>query len=128
MTDGDPASTGRNRDGTFAPGNSINPRGRPRGSRNKLGAAFFDDLYCEWLQHGSEVIARVREEQPAVFLKVVASTLPRDLNVNVDPYEHVTDEELTQMILRLKDEIIRQEGGVVEDEGEDEAKPADGLH
>ena len=84
MTDGDPASTGRNRDGTFAPGNSINPRGRPRGSRNKLGAAFFDDLYSEWLQHGSEVIARVREEQPAVFLKVVASTLPWD-NENAAP-------------------------------------------
>ncbi len=111
MTD-KPASAGRNRAGQFLPGQSGNPKGRVRGSRNKLGAAFFDDLYSERLQHGSEVIARVREEQPAVFLKVVASTLPRDLNVNVDPYEDVTDEELTQMILRLKEE----------------AKPADGLH
>jgi hypothetical protein len=70
------------------------------------------------------VITKVREERPEVFLKVVASTLPRDLNVNVDPYEDISDTELTEMILRLKDEIIRQEGGVVEDE----AKPTDGLH
>ena len=122
-----PASAGRNRAGQFLPGQSGNPKGRVRGSRNKLGEAFFNDLYAEWLEHGSEVITKkVREDQPAVFMKVVASTLPKDLNVNVDPYEDVTDEELTQMILRLKDEIIRQEGGVVEDD-EDEAADK-GLH
>ena len=125
MTD-KPASAGRNRAGQFLPGQSGNPKGRVRGSRNKLGEAFFNDLYAEWLEHGSEVIAKVREDQPAVFLKVVAGTLPKDLNVNVDPYEDVTDEELTQMILRLKDEIIRQEGGVVEDGDEDEGDK--GLH
>jgi hypothetical protein len=125
MTD-KPASAGRNRAGQFLPGQSGNPKGRVRGSRNKLGEAFFNDLYAEWLEHGSEVIAKVREDQPAVFLKVVAGTLPKDLNVNVDRYEDVTDEELTQMILRLKDEIIRQEGGVVEDEDGDEADK--GLH
>ena len=121
-----PASAGRNRAGQFLPGQSGNPKGRVRGSRNKLGEAFFDDLYAEWQAHGPEVITKVREERPEVFLKVVASTLPKDLNVNVDPYEDVTDEELTQMILRLKDEIIRQEGGVVEDEDGDEADK--GLH
>ena len=55
MTD-KPASAGRNRAGQFLPGQSGNPKGRVRGSRNKLGEAFFNDLYAEWLEHGSEVM------------------------------------------------------------------------
>lgn len=62
---------------SWKPGQSGNPTGRPKGSRNKLGEAVIDDVLADWQAHGGEVIQRVREESPAVYLRVVASLLPR---------------------------------------------------
>jgi hypothetical protein len=40
-------------------------------------------------------------KNPADYLKVVASILPRDVNMNVSPVEQMTDEELNATIERL---------------------------
>ncbi len=45
--------------GRFLPGNN-GGTGRPKGSRNKLGEAFIDDLYQDWQANGAETIACVR--------------------------------------------------------------------
>lgn len=91
--------------GRFIAGNGGNG-GRPKGSRNKLGEAFLNDLYANWQQHGVETIETVREDNPEVYLKVVASILPKDLNVNINPLEEAKDEELIQRLREL-DSIIR---------------------
>ena len=93
MSDRDP-KTGR-----FLPGNSGNG-GRPKGARTKLGEKFLEDLFADWEEHGSQVIQDVRTDKPDQYLKVVASILPKDLNVNVNPDEDLTDE---QLIERLRD-------------------------
>ena len=85
--------------GRFISGNSGG--GRPKGSRNKLGEAFIDNLYQDWQANGAETIARVREERPQDYLKVVASILPRDMNLKVSPLENMTDAELNAAIIRL---------------------------
>ena len=74
----------------FQPGQSGNPKGRAPGSRNKLGEAFIEALYADFREHGIGTIAKVREERPDQYLKVVASLLPRDLNVNVSPFDEWT--------------------------------------
>jgi hypothetical protein len=56
---------------------------------------------CSWEKHGIETIARVREQRPHEYLKVVTSILPKDLNLNVSPFEHMTDAELEDSIKRL---------------------------
>lgn len=89
-------------DGTFAKGNP----GRPKGSRNKLGEAFLSDMLADWEEHGKQAIATVREERPQDYVKVVASILPRDLNVTVNPMEEASDEELVQR-LRDLEAVIR---------------------
>lgn len=43
----------------------------------------------------------MREERPADYLKVIASILPRDVNVNVSAIEGMSDDELSATIKRL---------------------------
>ena len=61
--------------------------GRQKGSRNKLGEAFIDDLYHDWVNNGAETLARLREEDPAAYVRVVAQVLPQkveqDVNIGV---------------------------------------------
>jgi hypothetical protein len=86
----------------FKPGNP----GRPKGSRNKLGEAFLEDMLADWEANGPAAIREVRETKPDAYLKVVASILPRDLNVNVNQTDHMTDEQLVERIRSL-DAAIR---------------------
>lgn len=79
--------------------------GRKKGSRNKLGEAFVADLLADWEEHGSETIQKVREERPADYVKVVASILPKDVNVNVRPLEEMTDDQLRAQAERLLAEL-----------------------
>ncbi|MGO4619053.1 hypothetical protein AB4Z34_05425 [Ensifer sp. 2YAB10] len=86
----------------FKPGNP----GRPKGARNKLGEAFIEAMHADFEEHGSDVIERVRKEKPDQYLKVVASILPKDLNVNINQMDDLTDDQLIQRIRQL-DSAIR---------------------
>jgi hypothetical protein len=68
-------------------------------SRNRLGEEFLRALAEDFDRHGAEVIERVRVEQPSAYIKVVASLLPKDLNLNVNNLDHLTD---AQLIARLR--------------------------
>ena len=61
----------------FQPGQSGNPAGRPEGARQQLTTAFMKELHADFIEHGLAVIQLVREEQPAMYLKIVASLMPR---------------------------------------------------
>lgn len=79
-------------------GQSGNPRGRPKGSRNKLAEAFIADYHAEWEIGGRDVLAKLREEDPAEFARLGASILPRE--IKIDPTRELTDEELDAEIER----------------------------
>src|SRR5262245_19057968 len=48
--------------------------------------------------HGVRVIERVRKSHPAVYLKVCAMLMPRELHVQADPISKLTDEQLDEYL------------------------------
>ena len=100
----------------FKPGESGNPAGRPKGARSKLGEEFVQDLLADWKEHGAKVIIDVREDKPDQYLKVVASILPKELNVKVSELDELTDDQLTSQLAFIAAQLAR--AGVVAGDGE----------
>jgi len=78
----------------FKKGEVANPAGRPKGSRNKLGEVFVKALAEDFESHGVEVIATVRAEKPDQYLKVIASLLPKEVEIKRTSLDGLTDDEL----------------------------------
>jgi hypothetical protein len=81
----------------FKPGNP----GRPKGSRNKLGEAFIADLFATWQQRGLSAIERVIDEKPEAYLKLIASLLPKNVNLKHDHLDDLTDDQLIRKLAVL---------------------------
>ena len=75
--------------------------GRPKGSRNKLAEAFTQALHDDFMEHGPKVIEAVRVEKPDKYLQVVASLVPKDVNLNITDHSEMTDDELAERVRQL---------------------------
>jgi Family of unknown function (DUF5681) len=85
----------------WGPGQSGNPAGRPKGSKNKLAESFIADLFDDWQQRGPDVIKRVAEERPHEYLKIIAHLLPKDVNLKVSNLDDLSDEQLLRKLNAL---------------------------
>jgi hypothetical protein len=97
-----PEVTGKKQGGAppFKPGQSGNPKGRPKGSKNKLTEAFWCDFAEAWEAHGVTALEKVATTDPGKFITVAASVMPKDVNVNTTITD-MTDEQLESRIASL---------------------------
>ena len=95
----------------WQPGQSGNPAGRVRGSRNKLTEEVICALLRDFRQHGQKAVARVRQTQPAAYLKILALLVPREHRIeHSNPLKDLTDEQLEAMIEYIETSLAAQAG------------------
>ena len=68
----------------WKPGQSGNPLGRPVGVRNKFSEEFVTDFMADWQEHGTSVLAQVRMNDPATYLRVAAVLVPKEMRLEVE--------------------------------------------
>ncbi len=95
--------------GRFIPGNN-GGNGRPKGARNKLGEEFLEALRDDFLAHGAGAIEQTRIEKPDAYLKVIASILPKQLEIKESAFEGVSDHELAALVAAAREALAAHEG------------------
>src|SRR5262245_15531752 len=107
----------------WQPGESGNPAGRLRGSRNKLSEAVICALLRDFSMHGEKAIAKVRRTQPAAYLKILALLVPREHKVeHSNAIKEMTTEQIERSIEFIKEMIAKRDAAanakVIEGEAE----------
>jgi hypothetical protein len=92
----------------FRPGQSGNPGGKPIGARNRLEAEFLNDLAEDYRQHGKAAIQLLFEKDPAAYLRIVASLVPKN-SETVGAFDQLDDVQLSLLIELVRAIRERQE-------------------
>jgi hypothetical protein len=84
--------------------------GRPKGSRNKLGEHFVAALCVDFEAHGARAIERVREDEPGVYLRVIARVVPPSMLLQHESVVSALSDEEVLAYLAALDEVIAARG------------------
>lgn len=82
----------------WKPGQSGNPKGRPKGSRNKVTEMFWGDLHAVWQDQGEAALRRCAFHKPEILVQVMAKLMPAKLEIDVGPTDGISLERMEQLI------------------------------
>jgi hypothetical protein len=92
----------------FQPGNMVSQGfGRPKNARNKLGKKFLEDCLADWEEHGAVAIKVMRMEDPVKYCLMMASILPKEIDVTSTTVAELTDDELDRIIVEMRARIAQ---------------------
>jgi hypothetical protein len=87
------------------------PAGRLRGSRNKLSEEVICALLRDFRKHGEKAIAKVRREQPGVYLRCLTLLIPREhKNEQSNVIKNLSDQQIEDMIEYIENSLAAQAG------------------
>jgi hypothetical protein len=89
----------------WKPGQSGNPAGRPRGSRNKINEYFLRDLQALWEESGDTILRQTAASKPEVIVKAMVGLLPKQVEAS-NPLGDISDEQLRI----IADELLAKYG------------------
>jgi hypothetical protein len=96
-------SINRKPNGTFVPGNISG--GRPAGSRNRLTNSLLSALADDFEEHGVAAIKIMRIEKPDVYIRTLASILPKEILMQESALAEMSDDDIAEtlaIIARLR--------------------------
>ena len=83
----------------WKPGQSGNPKGRPKSSKQKLAEEFLAALNEDFKVHGTAAIQKLREEDNSTYCRILAGIVPKDVSVEVvRSVSTLTDDELVSYL------------------------------
>jgi flagellar motor component MotA len=112
--------------GKFAPGWSGNPGGSLEATRRSFNKDFLLALAADFKKHGAAAIEKVREQQPAAYMKICALLVPREMKVeHSSTIKQMSDEQIEQAIEYIQTMLAAQAGEAAKViEGEAEVVPS----
>src|SRR6516225_3725996 len=119
----DPNYVPKRINGKFAPGWSGNPGGSLEATRRSFNKDFLLALAADFKKHGAAAIEKVREQQPAAYMKICALLVPREMKLeHSGGLKAMTDEQIEDAIAAIKAWMAAQKAGegakVIEGEAE----------
>ena len=96
----------------WKPGVSGNPGGRPVGTQLKINKKFLNDLLKVYEVKGKKAIEDMCDKDPSAFVRVLASLLPKEMNLNIkeNPFDGLSVEQYDRLISIAEGKI-----GILED-------------
>jgi len=63
------------------------------------GEKFIADVFADWEANGAKVLATLREEKPADYVRIAAAVLPKERHAKPEPLDQLTDAELFERLV-----------------------------
>src|SRR5262245_22125959 len=119
----DPNYAPKRINGKFAPGWSGNPGGSLEATRRSFNKDFLLALAADFKKHGAAAIQKVRKTQPAVYMKICALLVPREMQIeHSGGVKAMSDERITAAIEAIEGWLAARSAGdnakVIEGEAE----------
>jgi len=95
----------------FQPGNNANPKGRPKGSRNKLTESFLAAMCADFEANGVEAIAAARTSDPSRYIASIAGLVPKQVEIGeAGAFADMSDAELAAFIAETDAQLQHFDG------------------